>query len=91
MRDIESRIGEVVTSTRRLCPFLPVALRRDPKHTVTSMGRGLRPKPVRAMRSPRILGPGEKTGMWKGVGKEGCHFGISEGRTRPSHEWGAKL
>ena len=75
MRDIESRIRKVVTSTRRLCPFLPVTLRRDPRHTVTSMGRGLRTKPVRAMRSPRMLGPGEK-GCGKALGRRGDTLGF---------------
>lgn len=53
MRDIESRIGEVVTSAGRLCPFLPITLRRDPRHAVTRMGRGLRPKPGSGNEKPK--------------------------------------
>lgn len=53
VRDIESRIGEVVTSAGRLCPFLPITLRRDPRHMVTRMGRGLRPKPGSGNEKPK--------------------------------------
>lgn len=72
VRDIESRIGEVVTSAGRLCPFLPITLRRDPRHMVTRMGRGLRPKPGSGNEKPKDTFPGEKTGIWKGLGKGGA-------------------